>query len=45
MKAATMGGISAVIIVVYYLAWRVSMFREIFKRSGQILRNRRRTKA
>jgi hypothetical protein len=45
MKPETLVGIAGVVIVAYYLLWRVSMFREIFRRSGRILRHLRETKS
>ena len=44
MNPETLGGIVGVVIVAYYLMWRFSMFRYIFRRSGQILRHLTATK-
>jgi hypothetical protein len=45
MKPETLGGIVGVVIVAYYLLWRVSMFRGIFHRSASLLRHLRETKS
>jgi hypothetical protein len=44
MGPDTLGGIAGVVIVAYYLLWRFSIFRHIFRRYGHILRHLRSTK-
>ena len=45
MKPETLGGIAGVVIVVYYMLWRVSMLRGILNRSASMLRHLRETKS
>jgi hypothetical protein len=45
MKPETLGGIAGLVILAYYLLWRVSMFRGVFRRSASVLRHLRETKS
>jgi hypothetical protein len=44
MRPDTLGGVVSVVIVAYFLLWRLSMFRDILRRCGHILEHLRSTK-
>jgi hypothetical protein len=43
MSSSVLGGVAGLVILALYVFWRASMFREIFQRSGRMIKHLRDT--